>query len=213
MGKAGPSSCAQAAGILAVDFFVVDTVWLTQLYVLFAIEVKSRVVHLLGVTTHPDGAWATQVARNLVGNFEEKGRSFRFLVRDRDSKFTASFDAVFASDGTRVIKCPVKAPRANAFAERWVGTARRECTDHLLIFGRRHLELVLRRYIVHYNLERPHRGLKLCAPDDEPRATPPGPPRSAASTSSAAWSTSTTESPPDPAGNWGSCLVGCTVLG
>jgi putative transposase len=166
---------SQAAAILAVDFFVVDTVWLTQLYVLFAIEVNSRVVHLLGVTKHPEGAWATQVARNLVSDFEENGRSFKFLIRDRDSKFTASFDAVVTSVGTRVIKCPVRAPRANAFAERWVGTARRECTDHLLILSRRHLELVLRRYVAHYNRERPHRGLKLCTPDPKPRATPQGP--------------------------------------
>jgi putative transposase len=101
---------SQAAGILAVDFFVVDTIWLTQLYVLFAIEVKSRVAHLLGVTKHPDEAWATQVARNFVSDLGDNGRSFKFLVRDRDSKFTAAFDAVFASDGARVIKCPVKAP-------------------------------------------------------------------------------------------------------
>ena len=155
---------SQAAGILAVDFFTVDTIWLSQLYVLFAIEVKSRAVHVLGVTKYPDGPWATQVARNLVSDLEDKGRSFKFLVRDRDSKYTAAFDAVFASGGTRVIKCPVKAPRANAFAGRWVGTARRECTDHLLVLGRRHLKVLLRRYVAHYNTERPHRGLKLSPP-------------------------------------------------
>jgi putative transposase len=166
---------SQAAGILAVDFFVVDTVWLTQLYVLFAIEVKSRAVHLLGVTRHPDGPWSTQVARNFVSDLEEKGRSFGFLARDRDSKFTVSFDAVFSSEGARVIKCPVRAPRANAFAERWVGTARRECTDHLLVLGRRHLEVVLRRYVAHYNCERPHRGLQLLAPSPKPRAPLVGP--------------------------------------
>jgi transposase InsO family protein len=154
----------QAAGVLAVDFFEVGTVWLTELYVLFAIELKSRTVHVLGVTEHPDGPWATQVARNLVSDLEDKGRSLEFLVRDRDAKFTAAFDAVFASGGTRVIKCPVRSPRANAFAERWVGTVRRECTDHMLIFGRRHLEAVLRRYVAHYNTERPHRGLGLSPP-------------------------------------------------
>jgi len=134
---------------LAVDFFVVDTVWLTQLYVLFGIEVKTRVAHLLGVSRHPGGAWATQVARNLVSDLEDKRRSLRFLLGDRGSKFTASFDAVFNSEGTRALKCPVKAPRANAFAERWVGTARRECTDNLLILGRRHLEGALRCYVAH----------------------------------------------------------------
>jgi len=160
--------------VLAVDFFVVDTVWLTQLYVLFAIEVKSRAVHVLGVTKHPDGTWATQVARNLVAGLEDKGRSFKFLVRDRDSKFTAAFDAVFTSGGTRVIKCPVRTPRANAFAERWVGTARRECTDHLLIFGRRHAA-VLRSYVAHYNSERPHRSLQLSPPWPERAPRTEGP--------------------------------------
>ena len=154
---------------------MVDTIWLTQLYVLFAIELKSRAVHVLGVTRHPDGPWATQVARNLVGDLEDKGLSLRFLVRDRDSKFTPSFDAVFASVGARVIKCPVKAPRANAFAERWVGTVRRECTDHLLIFGRRHLQLVLSQYVAHYNTERPHRGLQLRLPAPRPVPVVDGP--------------------------------------
>jgi putative transposase len=95
---------------LAVDFCVVDIVWLSQHYVLFAIELKSRAVHLLGVTSHPDGPWATQLAPNFLSDLEENGRSFKFLVRDRDSKFTASFDAVFASEGTRVITCPVRSP-------------------------------------------------------------------------------------------------------
>ena len=166
---------SQAAGVLAVDFFTVDTVWLTQLYVLFAIEVESRLVHVLGVTKHPDGPWATQVARNLAADLEDKGRSLKFLVRDRDSKFTAAFDAVFTSGGARVIKCPVRAPRANAFAERWVGTARREWTDHLLILGRRHLAAVLHHYIAHYNAERPHRGLQLSPPCPERTPRTEGP--------------------------------------
>jgi len=92
---------------LALDFFVIDTVWLSQLYVLFAIEVKTRVVHLLGVTQHPTGPWAAQVARNLVADLEDEDRYFQFLLRDRDSEFTATFDAVFALSGARVIKCPV----------------------------------------------------------------------------------------------------------
>jgi hypothetical protein len=135
---------------MAVDFFEVGTVWLTELYVLFAIELKSRTVHILGVADHPDGAWATEVARNLVSGLEDKGRSLEFLVRDRDAKFTTAFDTVFTSEGGRVLECTVRSPRANAFAERWVGTVRRECTDHMLIFGRRHLEAVLRRYVAHY---------------------------------------------------------------
>ena len=142
---------------------------------LFAIEVKSRFVHVLGVTRHPDGPWATQAARNLVGDLEDNGLFLKFLVRDRDSKFTASFDAVFASVGARVIKCPVKAPRANAFAERRVGTVRRECTDHLLVFGRRQLEVVLHRYVAHYNTERPHRGLQLRLPAPKPVRVLDGP--------------------------------------
>ena len=132
-------------------------------------------MHVLGVTKHPDGPWATQLARNFVADLEDEERSFKFLLRDRDSKFTAAFDAVFTSAGTRVIKCPVRAPRANAFAERWVGTVRRECIDHLLILGRRHLEVVLHQYVAHYNTERPHRGLGLCAPNPKPAVTVDGP--------------------------------------
>jgi hypothetical protein len=143
--------------------------------VLFAIELKSRTVHVLGVTEHPDGPWVAQVARNLLSGLEDKGRSLKFLVRDRDAKFTATFDAVFTSAGARVLERPVRSPRANAFAERWVGTVRRECTDHMLIFGRRHLEVVLRRYVAHYNTERPHRGLGLAPPSPEPAAAVEGP--------------------------------------
>jgi transposase InsO family protein len=108
-----------------------------------------------------------------VSGFEEAGRSLEFLVRDRDARFTAAFGAVFASEGTRVLACPVRSPRA--FAERWVGTVRRECTDHMLIFGRRHLEVVLRRYVARYNTERPNRGLGLAPPSPEPAAAVEGP--------------------------------------
>ena len=156
---------AQAKGVLATDFFTVDSVLLRRYYVLFVIEVERRVVHLLGVTTNPDNLWVTQVARNFASGLEDAGRRFRFLVRDRDTKFTSSFDAVLASIGIEAIKTPVRSPRANAFAERWVRTVREDCLDHLLIFGRRHVESVLAEYVDHYNRARPHRGLDLDPPD------------------------------------------------
>ncbi|MGO9148162.1 MAG: integrase core domain-containing protein [Acidimicrobiales bacterium] len=155
---------AQAAGILATDFVTVDTVWLERLYVLFAIEIESRVVHVFGVTRHPVETWVTQVARNLVSDLDEGGRRFRFLVRDRDTKFRRSFDEVFASESTEIIRTPVRSPCANAYAERWVRTARQECLDLLLVVSCHHLERILRRYVRHYNAARPHRGLSLMVP-------------------------------------------------
>jgi putative transposase len=149
---------------LATDFFTVDTVLLKQLYVLFVIELSTREVHILGVTDHPTGAFVTQVARNLVGDLADRARAIKFLIRDRDAKFTTSFDEVFRSEGIRVIKTPVRSPRANAFAERWVRTVRTECLDWILIVGRRHLERVLREYARHYNEQRPHRGIDLSVP-------------------------------------------------
>jgi putative transposase len=159
----------QAAGVIACDFFTVETVWLRRLYVLFFIELESRRVHLAGVTTHPDGAWVVQQARNLLMTLTEQQRSVRFLIRDRDSKFTAAFDEVFRSDGIEIIRTPIGAPRAKAHAERWVGTVRRECLDWLLIFGRKHLERVLRAYATHYNEHRPHRALEQHSPVRGPR--------------------------------------------
>jgi transposase InsO family protein len=155
---------AQAAGILATDFLTVDTVFLKRLYVLFVIELGSRKVHLLGVTKHPTGAWVTQVARNLVSDLAEQDRPFKFLIRDRDTKFTASFDEVFGSEGVRIIQTPVRAPQANAYAERWVRTVRSECLDRLLLVSRAHAERVLRTYVRHYNQQRPHRGIDLAVP-------------------------------------------------
>jgi len=155
---------AQASGVVATDFFTVDTVTLRRYYVLFVIEVDRRVVHLLGVTANPDNPWVSQVARNLTSDLENAGRHLQFLIRDRDTKFTASFDGVFASIGIEALKTPVRSPRANAFAERWVRTVREECLDHLLVLSRRHLESVIATYVEHYNGARPHRSLELTAP-------------------------------------------------
>jgi transposase InsO family protein len=155
---------AQAELVLATDFFTVDSVLLRRYYVLFVVEVHSRVVRILGVTANPDGPWATQVARNFVAELEEHGQRFRFLLRDRDTKFTASFDAIMGSVGIKAVCTPVRAPVANAFAERWVRTVRQECLDHLLMLSRRHLQRVLHEYVRHYNQARPHRGLHLAAP-------------------------------------------------
>jgi putative transposase len=149
----------QAASILECDFLTVDTLFLKRFYVLFFIELATRRVHLAGVTTNPDGRWVAQQARNLLMTLDDEDVRPRFLVRDRDSKFTREFDEVFRSEGIRLIKAPVRAPKARSHAERWVGTVRRECLDRLLILGRRHLEHVLATYVLHYNEHRPHRAL------------------------------------------------------
>lgn len=179
--------------MLACDFFAVETVALRRLYVLFFIELGSRRVHLAGCTTNPTGAWVVQQARNLgfSGLFER----MRFLIHDRDTKFTTSFDEVFRSEGVRVVHTPIRAPQANAYAERFVRTVRAECLDHLLIIGRRHLERVLRIYLQHYTRERPtadsHSNRPSRHSSNRPAAT------SSAATASAASYTRTTEPRPD----------------
>jgi putative transposase len=162
---------AQAATIVACDFFTVESVFLRRYYVLSFIAHASRRVWLAGCSPNPTGAWVTQQARNLGLDLADDG--MRFLIRDRDSKYTGSFDEVFGSGGIRLVETPVRAPQANAIAERFVRTIRAECLDWLMIVNRRHLDRVLRVYIDHYNVHRPHRALKLQPP--QPREPPPMP--------------------------------------
>jgi putative transposase len=127
-------------------------------------RLQTRIVHVAGVTAHPTGEWVTQQARNLISTFTDRTAPLRFLIRDRDAKFTAAFDEVFRSEGIRILRTPVRAPRANAIMERWFGSLRRECLDRLLIVGRRHVVRVLHDYVEHYNTHRPHRSLDQRAP-------------------------------------------------
>jgi putative transposase len=153
---------SQAAGIVACDFFCIDTVLLRRYYVLFFIELKTRRVHFAGITKNPTGAWTTQAARNLTMRYD---RTIRFLIRDGAGQFVGAFDEVFRSYGATIIRTPPYTPVANAYAERWVGTMRRELLDRTLIWTRQRLEQLLAEYVEHYNTHRPHRSLGQRAPN------------------------------------------------
>jgi putative transposase len=155
---------AQAAGILACDFFHAETITLARLYGFVVVEHATRRVHVLGITAHPVTMWVAQQARNLLLDLGDQAAQFRFLIRDRDTKFTGAFDAVFQAEGIRIIRTPVQAPRAKAIMERWVGTLRREVLDRILIINAAHLRMVLAEYEAHFNTHRPHRSLGQASP-------------------------------------------------
>jgi putative transposase len=163
---------AQVNGILCCDFLHVDTIFLTRIYVLFLMEVETRRVYLLGATTSPTGEWVVQQARNFMLELGELASRFRVLIRDRDAKYTGMFDAVFGAEGIEILRTPPRAPRANAYAERWVRTLRRECLDRILIYNTTHLIAVLREYLAHYNWHRPHQGRGQRPPDRDVLAAP-----------------------------------------
>jgi len=157
--------------ILACDFFTIETVWLKTIYVLFFIELGSRQVRIAGITTNPNEIWVTQQSRQLVWDLQDQDRPIRFLIHDNDTKFSNAFDAVFSSEGIRVINTPFHAPNANAFAERWVRTVREECLDHILILSTTHLKRVLIEFSNYYNSSRPHQGIDQQTPI--PQQLPP----------------------------------------
>ena len=159
--------------MLACHFLTVETVSLSRIYVLFFVSLERRRVEFVASTSNPDGRWVAQQARNLIMLLADREQSFRFLLHDHDSKFSRAFDEVFRSEGMKIIRTPIQAPNANAYAERWVGTLCREYLDRILIVNRRHLEHVLRLYTAHYNRHRPHRSLSLQPPDQNPAVAVP----------------------------------------
>jgi transposase len=176
---------AQAHRIIACDFLHVDTVLLRRLYVLIFIEYGTRRLHVAGVTANPTGSWVAQQARNLAMDLGVRMDTLRFVIRDRDSKYTLAFDRVFDTEGIQVIKTPPQAPRANAICERVVGTLRRELLDQILILGPRHLRTVLAEYAIRYNRHRPHQSLEQRCPDNDPAV--PAPILFSCGTGSGAW--------------------------
>ena len=176
--RAGPTwkqfLTTQAHGILAIDFVHVDTIGLKRLYALILIEHRTRQAHLAGVTANPTGEWTTQAARNTLMDLAECGRKFKFLIRDRDAKFTDGFDTVFTDEAIRILKSPPQAPRANAICERIIGELRRELLDRMLIVNEEHLRRTLTTYLAHRNEARPHRTLRQLTPA-QAETGPPAP--------------------------------------